>query len=590
MLRRRFLQSLVVTVVASACGDEDESPGEGAPGPLVTSAPEQSHKFFPQGVASGDPRPSSVILWTRLEVVANGVPATGATISYVIAKDEALAQVVARGEVKTSNEQDFTVRLKVEQLEADTVYFYRFHVSGVTTQVGRTRTAPAPDADRPVTFAFASCQDFIGRHYHAWQALLDEGQELDFVLFLGDYIYETTGDPSFQSPTPDREVKLPEGLLLGEEGNVAALTLADYRTLYRTYRGDPVLREVHRRYPFVLLWDDHEFANDCWQDHATDFNESKGDEKSTARRTAANQAWAEFQPVDVERAAGAEFPKDLTIYRSLSYGKHLDLFVTDQRLYRSDHVVPEGPSDDAVGKFSKNTGLGSRNFVLKSGFDPREAAAKPTMLGAEQKAWFLESVKGSKSTWKLWANEVQLWQMILDLSSFETLPEEFRGKFYYTCDQWDGYRSERAESLGALAGVGNLVACTGDIHGFYAAELHTDFDAPGAVPVGVEYVVAGVSSQSLREITRGAVEGNAVLKGLGLLDLVPQLDEVFLQANPYLKHADSAANGVALASVSAGAFRVTFLRTGDPTKKEDTGVKERKVFQTLAGAATIVAG
>jgi alkaline phosphatase D len=584
MLRRRFLQSLVVTVVASACGED--SAEESPPG----SSAVDSLKAFPQGVASGDPKPGSVILWTRFDPAGAGAPAAPVKVRYVVALDEALSGVVAEGTVETSAERDFTVHLRVEGLNAGTTYFYRFDVAGVTTQVGRTRTAPAPDADRPVTFAFASCQDFIGRYYHAWQALLDEDQDLDFVLFLGDYIYETTGDPSFQSPTPDREVKLPDGLPLGAAGNVAALTLADYRALYRAYRSDPVLREVHRRYAFVTVWDDHEFANDCWQDHATDFNEAKGDEKSTDRRTAANQAWAEFQPVDVARKAGASFPEDLTIYRALSYGKHLDLFVTDQRLYRSDHVIPEGPTDDAVAKFSKNTGLGSRNFVLKAGFDPKEAAAKPTMLGAEQKGWFLGAVKGSQATWKLWANEVQLWQMVLDLSSFDTLPEEYRGAFYFTCDQWDGYRTERAEILGALSGVENLVACTGDIHGFYAAELHTDFDAPGSKPVGVEYVVAGISSQSLREIARTAVEGNSVLKALGLLDLIPQLDEVFLKANPYLRHADSGANGVALATVGADAFRVTFLKTGDPTRKEDTGVKARVSFQTAAGSRVVASG
>ena len=587
MLRRHFLKSLVVTVVAAACSDGEE-PGEAAPGGRpATSAPERSHQVFPQGVASGDPRPGSVILWTRVDPVAGGLPASGAAVSYLVATDEALSQIVAEGTVETSEAQDHTARLRVEGLEPGKTYHYRFHVAGVTTQVGRTRTAPAADADRPVTFAFASCQDFIGRYYHSWQGLLDEGVDLDFVLFLGDYIYETIGDPTFQSPTPDREIKLPEGLKLGEGGNVAALSLADYRALYRAYRSDPTLREVHRRFPFVMLWDDHEFANDCWQDHATDFNEAQGDEKSTPRRAAANQAWAEYQPADVVRDAAAPFPDDLTIYRSLSYGKHLDLFVTDQRQYRSDHVIPEGPADDSVAKFSKNTGLGSRNFVLKKGFDPKEAAARPTMLGGKQKEWFLGAVKGSGATWKLWANEVQLWQMVLDLSSFEMLPEEYRGNFYYTCDQWDGYRSERAELLAALSSVENLVVCTGDIHGFYAAELHTDFDAPGPQPVAVEYVVAGISSQSLQEITRTAVEGNAVLKSLGLLDLVPQLDEVFKKTNPYLRHSDSSANGVAIAAVSAGAFRVTFLRAGDPTRKDDGGIKSRTSYQTLAGARTV---
>jgi len=584
MLRRRFLQSLVVTVVASACGDEETLAP--ASGPQATSTPEQSHKAFPQGVASGDPRPDGVILWTRLEPAAAPVE-----VSYVVATDEALSAVVASGTVTAAAAADFTVHLRVEKLSPATRYFYRFAAAGVTTQVGRTKTAPAPDAAAPVSFAFAACQDYVGRYYHGWQALLDEKLDLDFVLFLGDYIYETAGDPSFQNPSPDRLVTLPEGLALGGPAtNRAASTLADYRYLYRTYRSDAALREVHRLYPFIILWDDHEFANDCWQDHSNDFNEAQGDEKNTPRRMAATQAWAEFQPVDVTRDAGKSFPDELKIYRSLSYGKLLDLFLTDQRLYRSDHVIPEGPTDDAVAKFSKNSGLGSRNFVLKAGFDPKEAAAKPTMLGAAQKAWFTQAVTQSKATWKLWGNEVQLWQMAMDLSGFEALPDEYKGKFYFTCDQWDGYRSERAELLTALAGVENLVVCTGDIHAFYAAELHPDFDKPGATPVAVEYVAAGISSQSVQEITRVAVEGNSVLKSLGLLELVPQLDDVLKKTNPHLVHAESAANGLALASVTADTFAVTFLRTGDPTSKTDAGIKSRTRLKTASGSRKITPG
>jgi alkaline phosphatase D len=146
MLRRRFLQSLVVTVVASACGEDPEETPAG-------SSSVDSLKAFPQGVASGDPKPGSVILWTRFEPAGAGAPAAPAQVRYVVATDEALSAVVAQGTVETSAERDFTVHLRVEGLSAGTTYFYRFDVAGVTSQVGRTRTAPAPDADRPVTFA-----------------------------------------------------------------------------------------------------------------------------------------------------------------------------------------------------------------------------------------------------------------------------------------------------------------------------------------------------------------------------------------------------------------------------------------------------
>ena len=162
----------------------------------------------------------------------------------------------------------------------------------------------------------------------------------------------------------------------------------------------------------------------------------------------------------------------------------MELFLTDQRYYRDDHVIPEGPTDLSVAKLVENSAVGARIFLLKSGFDPKEAAAKPSMLGAEQKAWFLGAVKASTATWKVWGSEVQLAQMVVNLSSFPMVPAPFNDLFYLTVDQWDGYRTERAEILGALKDVENLVVVTGDIHAFYASELHVDFDAPSATPVG----------------------------------------------------------------------------------------------------------
>ncbi|RYE91952.1 MAG: alkaline phosphatase [Myxococcales bacterium] len=579
-----------MVAATGACGDDDDSGAAGSSGaggqtPLLPNSPEaDSHRVFPQGVASGEPTPDSVVLWTRVDA------AVATEVSYVVATDEALTQVVAAGTVTASPEADATVRLLITKLAADTRYYYRFATAATTTQVGRTRTAPAADADRAVTYAMASCQDFIGRRYHAWQALLDESADVDFVLFLGDYIYETTGDPQFQTLDPERAITLPDGLSLdGTATNKAAVSLADYRTLYRAYRNDPALREVHRRFPFVILWDDHEFANDCWQDHATDFSEGQGDERSTARRQAASQAWAEYQPVSVVRDATQAFPADLTIYRTLRFGRHVELFITDERLYRADHLIPEGPANTAVAKFSTNSSLGSRNFVLKKGFDPLEAAAAPTMLGAPQKAWLLEKLPASTATWKVWANEVQLWQMAVDLAPYPTVPTEYRDLFYFSCDQWDGYRSERAALLTAFAGVENLVACTGDIHGFYAAELHPDFDQPGATPVAVEYVVAGISSQSTQELTRTTVKGDPLLGALGLDPLIDDFDNVLLTTNAkHLRHSKGGANGFALVTVTAQAFDVTFVTTGNPLDQAATGVVSRARLRTVAGSRTVV--
>lgn len=601
--RRDFLRAIVVTAAplpACSGGDDSETPITYSTDPADVLA------VYPQGVASGDPKPDSVVLWTR------AVPRAGGPVKviYEVALDEAFTQMVARGDATVDDSSDWTVRIKPVGLQPFTQYYYRFKADRVQSDVGRTKTAPSADQDVNVRFAFASCQDFIGRYYHAWRALMDEAP-VDFVLFLGDYIYETNGDPDFQLTDPTRAIEIPDGISL-EEGTdaKAATSLRDYRGLYQQYRSDENLKKAHQSYAFICIWDDHEFANDAWQDHATDFNEAKGDEKSTERRENANQAWFEYQPAYVEWDEAATFPNDLKIYRTLRYGKHVELVLTDQRAYRSDHVIPEAadPSDKpagapdyltyfTAGKLTANAELGSRNFCKKTGtdgsgnptgFDAIEAIVKPTMLGSEQKSWLIETLKASTATWKIWGNETQLLQMALDLSVFP-LPPLFKGIYYFTVDQWDGYRSERAEILGQLAGVQNLVALTGDIHAFYAGELHLDFDNPGATPIGVEYVTAGISSSPVQEITQNVVDNNQALQDYGLADLVPQFDQILQSSNPHYKYAKSFAHGISVIDVSAAEIKVTFLNIPDVKTKDWDGSVERASFVTTSGSNRVTA-
>lgn len=575
--------------------------------PLRPTSPKgESERVFPQGIASGDPRPDRVVLWTRLEPAAAGRSAKDdVQLEFVIATDEALTGVVARGLVMANASADHTVRLVPTGLTPGRVYHYRFGVAGdgPTSEVGRTKTAPDPSADVPVRFAFCACQDMIGRYWHAWRALLEEKADLDFVLFLGDYIYESVNDARFQSTTPDRAIKLPDGMDTSpaqDKSRIAAATLADYRALYKAYRRDPLLREVHRLYPFVNTWDDHEFADDCWQDHSTSFNGKDpisggplaGDEKNTARRTAANRAFFEFQPIDVVYKSNLTFPFDLQIYRQLRFGKHVDLFLTDQRSYRADHLIPEGQGANlAVGKFIDYTNIGSRYFVRKAGFDPRESSAKPTLLGAQQKTWFVDAVKRSDATWKVWGNEVQVYQMALDLWRLPGVPDTIPiinlspYTVYLNTDQWDGFRSERAEILSALdrANVQNLLVCTGDIHSFYAAELHVDFDAPRPKPVGVEYVTAGISSASLKELIAKFIPSGSPLEFV-VNAWTGAADRVLLESNtPFLRYADTTAYGFALMSVDGQKAEATFVQVGEPTNPAYVGVTARHTFVTQVG-------
>lgn len=580
MNRRSFFHATVVVAAGASLAACSSESGATA-GPEPSTNPKDQRRIFPQGVASGDPKPESIVLWTRVAPSGKSVP-----VSYVVAKDKALKEVVADGEVDADGSSDFAVKLKVEQLEPGTKYFYRFTAENVSSVIGETKTAPTADADVPLRFAFATCQDFVGREYYAWQALLDETKDapLDFIVFLGDYIYEYDGDPSAQTFATERKIELPDGIEL--PGNKVAQTLEDYRALYKQYRSDEKLQEVHRRYPFVIIWDDHEFGNDCWGDHTNHFEGANGEETVPAQREAADRAWSEYQPTEVEYDENASYPNDIKIYRNLRFGKHLELFMTDQRYYRDDHVILEGPLNADVAKVITNSEIGSRIFVMKKGFDPLEAAAKPTMLGSEQKDWFVSSVKASDATWKVWGSEVQLAQMVADLSSFTTLPAQFQDRFYLTVDQWDGYRTERAEILSALQDVDNLVVIVGDIHASYAAHLYADFDAPSATPAAVEYTISGISSFAVAPAAGAVIGANPLLTAVGLLDLIPQWDDLLKAASPHYQYARSTLNGVAIADLTAERIEVTFVHVADPTL-DNYEIVERARFRTNAGTKSI---
>ena len=538
-------------------------------------------RTFPQGIASGDPTPDGVLLWTRVEPSADVEHVT-----YEVASDPDLKAIVMTGALDVGGDTDHTVRVEVTGLAAATTYWYRFTVRGVHSPIGRTRTAPPPDADVPLRIALASCQDYGGRWFQAWRALV-ERDDVDLVLFIGDYIYETLGHLG-ADPPPNRTVDLPDGLLLDDpvKGRIAARTLADYRAMYKQYKRDPDLRAVHAHFPFVMLWDDHEFANDCWQDHATDFDDRDGDEKSPDRRAAATRAWFEHSPIRRPYDPAAGFPNDLRIYRNLTWGRHAELVLLDQRYYRSDDVIPEGPVDMSVGHFQANSAFGARTFCIKDAFDAREAAAAPTMLGAAQLDWAIDTITASTATWKVVASPLVMSQMVIDMSAYAQLPDMFRKRWYFKTDQWDGYRSERRALLEACAGVANMVVLSGDLHGFYASELYTDFDAP-TDPICVEYAVSAVSAPTVDVQISAAIDSNLILKGLGLADLIPEFDSNLLATNPHIHHAESTRNGFAIVEISAAQVDVRFVMVGDVTQPGDTPTEE-VAFHTPVGTRRVM--
>jgi alkaline phosphatase D len=355
--RREFLRTVVV-----AAGGLAATRVAGCTDSVTTPSFLDGRQFFPQSVASGDPRPDSVILWARVQ--DDAAPAgSDLSLRLLVATDAAFRNlVVDQGGLLAKAANDRCLKVKVTRLQRGTVYYYRFvYQSGgrsYGSAIAKTKTAPAPDADVFVRFAVVNCQDYAGRYFNSYIRVADE-TNLDFVLHLGDYIYETTGDPTFQTPTPDRAITFADSagaITLGTAPNTyqAAASLDNYRQLYRTYRSDPILQKVHERNAFVTIWDDHEYTNDCWGATGTYYN-GRQNETNVERRKNAERAFFDYIPIDpVEAPAGtletteAELYPASRIYRELKFGKLVHLVLTDFRTYRPDHIIPEDAFPGAV--------------------------------------------------------------------------------------------------------------------------------------------------------------------------------------------------------------------------------------------------
>jgi alkaline phosphatase D len=319
---------------------------------VVGLAVTASANMFPHSVASGDPRPDSVILWTHLDN-----PEMPDALSVEVALDEDFEDVVFTQDLVAEEQYGYAVKVRADGLLPFTTYYYRFaYGTGGAMEyspVGRTKTAPSPDMDVPVKFAVVYCQDYIGRYYNTYlKLLMDHDEDIDFVVHLGDYIYETTGDPSFQDPDSERTIEFDdmEGAIeLGdpEDPYYAAASLSNYRQLYETYRSDPVLQQVHERWPMIVIWDDHEFSNDRWQENAT-YSNGRVDESQPDRLRNGEQAFFEWIPIAVgigddgtlEIDSSILYP-NTQIYRDFLFGQNLHLVLTDYRTFRPDHLIPE---------------------------------------------------------------------------------------------------------------------------------------------------------------------------------------------------------------------------------------------------------
>jgi alkaline phosphatase D len=567
--------------------------------------------LYPQGVASGDPQATSVLLWTRR-------PPAGADqairLVVEVASDPDFQRVVAHATAPISAENDWTCRVLIGNLSPRTVYWYRFtDANGNGSRIGRTVTAPARTDGRPVRFAFVSCQNVQQGACNAYRRMIHEDERLEattpderlgFVLHLGDFVYEIVWYPEDRPQGMyDRRLRDIVRYANGEKHADfhVPTTVDDYRALYQAYLSDPDLQDARARWPFVCMWDNHEFSWRGWQSQQ---NFGQGAVPAQTRKAAANQAWFEYQPARVVkpgdptvdrfvRPVVADAPLreldanglgldpgnlaaigSLHVHRALEWGRHVDLILTDNRSFRSEPVLdraeaaalaPKGfpyfVAQDVVDILDAGRTYrgGHAPATIRLGDtdhpNPRRDAPPPSILGAPQKRWFLDRLQASRATWKLWGNSIGALDWRTD---FQNLPADVgvswpsRGYALSASDDWSAYRAERNEILELVrtAGITGVASIAGDRHSFNAGLLSTALPPEPFAPVAAEFITGSVSAPGIAEAAHYGLPVNHPLRALYLQ---PRPDGTeFPAINVLLMHGVKASMALA--------------RTGDPAQ------------------------
>ncbi len=549
--RRSFVEMAASFGAAAAWGS-----------PIGQKSKLQSHErrdLFPQGVASGDPESSSVLLWTRRPPIeGNSI----ARLSVEVAEDSAFDHVVVTSSAPVSAEADWTCRILVGGLKPGQVYWYRFtDLNGFSSRTGRTITAPAIHDSRRVRFAFVSCQNVNDGAQNTYRRMIFEDENaaeedrLGFVLHLGDFIYEIVWYPEDRPQGMyDRRVR---DIVRYEHGEKVRdfhipTTVDDYRSVYRAYLNDPDLQDARARWPFVNMWDNHEFSWMGWQSLQVFNGETR---PKQTRKVAANQAFFEYQPARVTDPNGrplatfkpppvvdspiARFDKNglgqepnnlaaihsLRGYRALRWGRNVDLIITDQRSYCS-----EDPNEDREAKrlatedfpqwmpqealeildagrdYDSGQPPGSIKFGEIEIANFRKDRSPRTILGIEQKAWFLERLRTSKATWKIWGNTTATLDMRTDPQNLPPgLGKPWPGAGYatFTGNDWSTAYTERAEIYDFVHRhkITGFATVAGDRHAFWAGISSKSLPPKTFAPVGVAFVTGSISAPTILEAT-----------------------------------------------------------------------------------------
>ena len=524
--------------------------------------------LFQHSVASGDPHPDSVIIWTRVTPTPDATPGSekgpDTHVTWEVSTTPDFRTIVCSGTQTSSARSDHTIKVDVKGLQPDTQYYYRFavHRDGGPrySRVGRTRTALGRGGNRTINFGVVSCSNYEAGYFRSYRDIADR-EDLEFVLHLGDYTYEyETGGYNGAYNEKVRVVQPPN----------RTTTLQDFRIRQGCYHRDPDLADCHAAKPFICIWDDHEFADNSWRDGAAG-NSAQPGENYQGLKAAATQAYFEWLPVRVSANN-----QRTHLYRKLQYGNLMEIIIPDLRTYRDYELV-----------------YTNKKMFLKTDPDFIRAAGKAdrTMMGQTQFEWFGNVLSSSPTTWQVIANEVMFAPMTLpdglDQRSHDWLVTQIglpdQGIPLNT-DQWDGYMAERQKIIDLIANTKkNVVFLTGDIHSSWANDIPRDIQ---------KYRTGANKDVIAAEFVAPSITANGLFDSVAQSRLLDQparhistaAAELLPVANPWFKWIDFIHHGYMSVSVSTDTVSCEWLHV-DNVLSPNTAFTTVKTFTTSIGNA-----
>ncbi len=502
--------------------------------------------IFQHAVASGDPLPDRVMIWTRITVPRDH---TGLVdVEWMMFADAQAQVVVASGQTRTDAERDFTVKVDVGNLAPGTRYFYGFRALGESSPTGRTRTAPAGSPEA-LNLAVITCGDYTRGLFHVYRRVA-ERDDLDAVIHLGDAIYEHGKTDKVRPHDPPVECR----------------TVDEYRRRYASYREDADQAAMYQQHPVIWVWDDHETCDGTWM-HGADPSNHDPDEDGDfeARKLAARQAVFEWMPIRLPDPANPE-----RIYRRFAFGDLVDLFMLDTRRIGRDK---QAESDEFLSEF------GAPVFAQQGEFaDPGRH-----ILGAEQEQWLIDGLNSSRARWTVLGNQVVFSQLKL-----VGAPNATGLSLYLNPDQWDGYAAARERIFDAIeaANLRNLIVLTGDVHAAAACEISRDPNNPavylpgtGVGSLGVEFVTTSISSASDPKPPNDFDDA--------LERLVVMAGDALTASNPHLRYVKAELNGYLLLNISAESLRAEFWTVPFVTEPTDEQMLDQR-FTVTSGSPVLL--